>query len=176
MNTPNSIKFFDHTDISLDDVIAISEWIAEENKKKPHMIQEKPHTILECVQKYGWMVAKTLEWQLAGFIKLSELDADTQIFERGSLFVMPTYRNHWIGKTLIETITEQYGHLSMLSVTNVPSVIKINSSHSKQIELLGSKIPKKLKDIIEWPQALLPDDKVFANLSLYNQVISGKFD
>lgn len=174
MKNLNQIQFFDHKNITLDDIIAISEWITEENKKSPHMIQDTPQSILECVHRYGWIVAKTIEWRLAGFIKLSSLDEDMQIYEGWSLFVMPIYRGRWIGEILMKSLVEKYRHLSLLSVTNVPAVIHINSEHSEQLEIVCTDIPRRLMKIIEWPQALLSDDKVFVNHTLHARITSGQ--
>lgn len=61
----------------------------------------------------------------------------------------------------------------MLAVTNVPAVIAINSAHSEQTEIQRLEIPKRLLEIIEGPQALLSDDRVFINATLKRKLENG---
>ena len=64
--------------------------------------------------------------------------------------------------------------MALLSVTNVPAVKNINNADENQFlvprEELGNLLP-----IIEWPQALLPEDEVFLNTTLYARLKNGEF-
>lgn len=82
----------DHTDITMDDVRAVSKGIAEENKHSPHMIPESVDSLLSCVRNHGGIAIKNPEGDLAGFVKLSVLDGTSAIHEWGSLFVFPAFR------------------------------------------------------------------------------------
>lgn len=102
------------------------------------------------------------------------MDESHKIYERGSLFVLPEFRAHGIGRTLIEQINSRYQHLSLLSVTNVDAVKKINNSDALQKycprENLGLLLP-----IIEGPQPLLDDDEVFVNTTLLARINHQEF-
>lgn len=158
------------SNLSFEEAKIIADGIASEST---HMITKTPEKILEEFNECGGVVAR-ISGKIAGIIKLSVLDSDKQIYERGSLFVLPQYRQHWIGRTLIHKINEQFRDLSLLSVTNVPTVKHINNSDENQVfvprEALGS-----LLAIIEWPQALLEDDSVFLNKTLYDRVQTWEF-
>jgi GNAT superfamily N-acetyltransferase len=153
----------------------IADAIAEENKRKPHMIPETAEHLKEQSLKHGFVITK-IQWEVAWFIKLSLLSPEYQIYERGSLIVLPAFRGSWLGEKLIHTITERNSHLSMLSVTTESHVKRVNWSHVWfQVEILRQDIPSKLLEIIEWPQALLPDDSVFINTQLSSRINNGEF-
>ncbi len=171
----NSIKYSDHRDISITDTRIISNGIIEENTRNQHMIERSPDELLYFAKQHGWIVARDNDWRLAGFITFSLLDKGMNLYERGSLLVLPEYRDRWIAKTLIRSITERYKELAILSVTNVPGIIRINSWHSEQIELLRKNTPRRLMKIIEWPQPLSASDKVFINRTLWERVANGEF-
>ena len=104
------------------------------------MIPKTPKEILSEFQACGGLSAK-----VSGIIKLSVLDEEKELFERGSLFVLPEYRKHGIGTTLIYEINKKFQDLALLSVTNVPAVKNINNADENQFlmprEELGSLLP-----------------------------------
>lgn len=129
------------SDLSLDEAKIIARGISSESD---HMIPKMPEKILEEFNECGGIAAR-ISGNIAGIIKLSVLDAEKEIYERGSLFVLPEYRQHGIGRTLIYEINEKFRHLALLSVTNVPAVKKVNSSDQNQLfadrETLGNLLP-----------------------------------
>ena len=88
--------------------------------------------------------------------------------------VLSEHRELGIGSNLIREINKQFNHLALLSITNVPSVKRINNADENQVLVprqdLGSLLP-----IIEGPQALLPEDEVFLNHTLYARLKNGEF-
>lgn len=108
------------------------------------MIPKTPEEILSEFHACGGLSAK-VSGQVAGIIKLSVLDEEKELFERGSLFVLPEYRKHGIGTTLIYEINKKFQDLALLSVINVPAVKNINNADENQFlvprEELGSLLP-----------------------------------
>ena len=157
-------------DLTLEEAEIIAQGIESESN---HMIPKTPEEILSEFHACGGLSAK-VSGQVAGIIKLSVLNEEKELFERGSLFVLPEYRKHGIGTTLIYEINKKFQDLALLSVTNVPAVKNINNADENQFlvprEELGSLLP-----IIEWPQALLPEDEVFLNKTLYARLKNGEF-
>lgn len=108
------------------------------------MIPKTPEEILSEFHTCGGLSAK-VSGQVTGIIKLSVLDEEKELFERGSLFVLPEYRKHRIGTTLIHEINKKFQDLALLSVTNVPAVKNINNADENQFlvprEELGNLLP-----------------------------------
>lgn len=108
------------------------------------MIVKTPEDLISEFCDCGGLSA-FVNGKIAGLIKLSELDKNLGIFERGGLFVLPEYRQHGIGRELIQKLNENFQHRAILSVTNVPAVKKINNSDSHQLfasrEMLGDLLP-----------------------------------
>lgn len=127
--------------LSLEEAKIIADGIASESD---HMIAKTPEKILEEFGECGGVSAR-ISGKIAGIIKLSVLDSERKIYERGSLFVLPEYRKHGIGRTLIYEINKKFQDLALLSVTNVSAVKHINNSDENQVfvsrEELGELLP-----------------------------------
>ncbi|MDO4714374.1 MAG: GNAT family N-acetyltransferase [bacterium] len=154
---------------SLQDAVQVAHLIQEENRKSPHMLEKTPEKILTDAQTYGAVVAKIKE-QLIGFIGLMEVkDEDTGLvlYERGSLIVHPQYRGYQIGRKLRDTLLRENREKPIYTITNVPKVIDDNRAIGEYL-LLQDEIPLKVKKIVESAGALLPDDIMFVNKTLYD--------
>lgn len=157
---------------SLKECSIIAKWIYDENKTHwPHMIPTTPKNLLENIRYYGWLVAKhETTWKVAGMVKLSLLHGDLEIYEWWSLFVMPEFRWQGLWHTLIHWIVEKFRTKSLLMVTNVPHVIHVSSCDTNQYQIRMYEIWKRLLQIIEWPQALLPNDRIFLNRMMRDRI------
>lgn len=161
--------------LDLDSCAVIASAITAENERKSHMITETPEHLLEQWKKFGFIIAHVSD-KVAGFIKLSLLDEKAQIYERWSLIVMQEFRWRWIAKELIHWITELHAHRSILSITTELPVVKINSTHyGFQQELRRENLPINLIEIMERPQKLLPEDRIFVNMTLLKRIHQNQF-
>lgn len=164
------------TDIQISDCTIIARAINEENEKKPHMIAISSDNLLENTLRYGWLVARTLNNDLAWFVKLTLLSPEYDLYEWGSLMVLPHYRWKGIGEILIHSIVAKHRERSLLAVTTEIQVIRASIKQPKeQIELQWDDTPDKLRTLIEWPQPLLVDDRVFINHTLHTRVLRWEF-
>lgn len=96
-----------------------------------HMIAKEPQEFLDEYRTHGGISAR-VNGKIAGIIKLSLLDENLEILERGGLFVLPEYRKHGIGRKLIKELNQNFRNRAILSVTNVPSVKRINDDDENQ--------------------------------------------
>ena len=174
MQSNLSVILDDH--ISAGDCSIIATAINEENKKKPHMIAISAEDLLENARKHGGLIARTPANDLIWFVKLTLLSPEFDIYEWGSLMVLPEYRGKGVWEVLIHSIVEKYRQQSLLAVTTEIQVIRASVKHVyEQVELLWANIPEQLRTIIEWPQSLLEDDRVFINHRLHNRILGKEF-
>ncbi len=160
-NTPN-----------LEECSIVSKWIDHENKIHwPHMIPITAKELFSSIQHHGWLVARHENtWMVAGMVKLSQLHDDLGIYEWWSLFVMPQFRWRKLWHLLIRGIVEQFHRKSLLMVTNVPQVIQVSSHDPNQSEVTKERIWPKLLQVIEWPQPLLSNDRIFINQAMKKRI------
>lgn len=162
------------SDISLEEAEIISHEIHEENKEKwDHMIPIAPTDLLNSFDTI-WGIKALYNGKIAGIIRLMDLDPQNKIYECGSLIVRKGFRGNKIASNLIAEIQKQFEDLSILTVTNVPSVKHIYTAHLAQKDASKDEL-WTLLPIIEWPQLLLPDDSVYVNTSLNNRIIQWEF-
>lgn len=77
------------SEITDHDAKIISDGIAAE---KDHMIQNPPEKIMADFANYGGIIAH-INGKVAGAMKLTLLDEEHIVYEAGSLFVMPEFRD-----------------------------------------------------------------------------------
>lgn len=157
---------------SLNECEAISQGIDNENKiHGPHMIPVTWKNLYEKINIHGWLIARYKETnEVAGMVKLTLLDESLEVYEWWSLFVMPKFRWNKLWHLLIEWIVQNFHQKALLMVTNVPQVIHVSKNDCNQFEVIKSQIGSRLIKIIEWPQPLLPDDKIFVNQVMMERI------
>lgn len=162
--------------IWIEDARIIETRIEEENEVRPHMIHVHADEIIENIRIHGGLVARVSStWELAGMVKLVMIQQTTPIYEWGSLFVMPRFRGMKLGWLLIREVVSRYHLRALAMVTNVPSVIAVSSRDKNQILLENTSMNPRFRQIVEWPQPLLPDDHVFINHTTSNLIASWDF-
>lgn len=107
-----------------------------------------PQELFEQTQEFGGAVA-LVQGKMAGLVKRTLLNADPEIYEYGSFFVLPEFRGKGIGHHLVQHILDKHPEKPMLAITNVPAVISINQHIPTQSELLKTDISSELLEIIE---------------------------
>lgn len=155
--------------ISKEEALIISEWISVESD---HMVEKTPHRIYEDALIYG-CITTFFENKIIGFIGLTGINYEYEIYEVGGLVVNNKYHGLGIGKSLKKKLMEKYKNKMFFSVTNVASVQKINKKLNLN-EVAASNIPKKLLIVIENEQKLLEDDKIFVNQKLLSFINEDK--
>ncbi len=166
-----------YSHISHDECEVISQAINLENTQKQHMIPVTTIDLMNNFHQYWWLVARTTSDKLAWFVKISLLDESFKLHEWWSLMVLPEYRWKWLGRTLVHELITQNRDKSLLAVTTEIQVVQACINHPwEQVELLKGSISTKLREIIEWPQSLLDNDRIFINSQLEQRIGKWEFN
>lgn len=162
------LHFIDQmTDQYAEDISAL---IADENKRKQHMLHKTAEEILSDSRKNGFFALKDdTNQSIVGYFGLMWYDhhniQNQKIYERWSLIVRPECRGKWLGNILRTLLLEKYKNQAIFSVTNVPLVIKHNIL-AKENLIIQDNLDQRLKSIIEEGGPLLSDDVIFTNNTL----------
>ena len=154
-------------EVTLEECEIIEMWIKDENKKAgKHMLEQTAEQLFENSQKNWCCIVKENNAIVWCIFLMAVEKWWIVLYERGSLFVVPEYRNHWIAYALIQKMLQTYSHIPMYSVTNVLSVKKNNEKLNQHI-YTKEIIPKNILEVFEAPWALLDNDVVYANEILH---------
>jgi GNAT superfamily N-acetyltransferase len=134
------------------------------------MIPVSAEDIMTAITKHGWTAIYQGD-SIVGVIKLTPIMPD--IWEWGSLFVLPEFRSQKIGTLLISYVLDTYKNRALMCVTNVDTVIKACKKND-QININIWDIDINILDAIEWPAKLLRDDHIFGNNEFFLRATHNK--
>lgn len=143
--------------------------INTENAHEEHMTAKTPQKLLTDSLENGfvWLQEnEALKWYF-WLMKWGEL-WEQVIYEAGSLVVDPAYRNKWMGNLLVKTLFETFQEKPIYLVTNVAAVMK-SSEKAWAIHIPQDKLSLEIKQIIESQWALLEDDTIYVNTTLFHK-------
>jgi len=148
--------------ITTDESKAISNFIIEENKIKPHMIEKTPEDIFLSAKHYG-CVKLIKEWNIIWFMWLYNYWA---YYEAWSLCIWNWFRSIWLWTLAQQLLLDKFSSLPIFLVTNTQKVRKI-SDKTGLFETEISELSKTILETIERWWKILSDDSIYLSKQLF---------
>lgn len=177
INMLNSTWFIFDSKIDLSEARLVERQIEIENVIGGHMFPIKARELIDCFVRYGWICARYEgSGDLAGCLKLDNLDQLSSVYEWGSLLVMPNARWRKLWHTLVDKITHQFQQRSLVMVTKTPAVIHLWVHSPNQHEILQENMWSRLRWIISWLQKLEEEERIFVNKTMLGRISTWEFN
>ncbi|MDC0506111.1 GNAT family N-acetyltransferase [Candidatus Gracilibacteria bacterium] len=151
--------------ISIDEAEIISDWIAQENiEHGPHMVEKDRAFIFESAGQYGCIkIFSRQNNSMVGFMGLYKYG---DLYEAGSLFVIPEFRNSGVGNMIQANLLLRYGHdRKIFLVTSIDYARKINQK-TDLVMVTREELREDILKTIESGGKMLSNDDIYANKCL----------